>query len=214
MKQAHRVKHLSSVLAGAALALALAACSASENETSVNAGDPPPAPTESGVLDASNCVGCDENGERAVFVWAAGEPGLTRTNQVRITPTENAARLTGVGDASNSGGRTTGAYFTLSGEAEALASGNRIRIEVEVRGDAGQVLPIAYSTADNGNSGWREFELSGEREWLRFHYAVPPIVQGGDDFLGIQPALDESVLLFRTRVMLPAADDPAVADPT
>lgn len=188
------------------LGLLLAACAppdAGEDGLAVqqDTGEAVETASAPGVLDTSTCAGCGEGVVKPVFVWASGEPGPQQTNFVRVAQAQNGTRLIGRGGGASSGGHTSGAFFTIAGEAEALASGQSVRIEVELRGSQGQVLPVAYSTADVGNSGWQEFTLSGAREWVSFDYAVNPMREGNNDYLGILPAEGEDVLLYRVRVL-------------
>ena len=199
----HLVRTVSASLFFAAVVLA--ACSPSTDEPSVDAPGAPAetADSSANVLDTSSCTDCDEGLGGIVFNWAAGEPGPRKTNFVMVEPLEGHVELTGLGGEGESGGHTSGAFFPLSGDAEALASGKTIRIEIEARGEAGQVVPVAYSTADVGNSGWKEFTLTGQREWLKYHYAVPAMNEGNNDYLGILPGADETLLLYRVRILIP-----------
>ena len=205
MKNARR---LISLVCCAGLGFALAACSpetpndettdqrASSEETRA------PAETQK-VLDNGDCVDCAST-EGAIFDWMPAEGDPQQTRYVRVNNTGAAVRLVGRGDGEardNSGGHTSGAFFTLSGDAEAMASGKTVRVEVEVRGSEGQVLAVAYSTADVGNSGWQEFTLSGNREWVSFDYPVNPMREGNNDYVGLLPAEGEDVRLYRFRVL-------------
>lgn len=46
---------------------------------------------------------------------------------------------------------------------------------------------MAYSTNDLGNSGWRGLTLTPEPAEHEFDYAVPPLVRGNGDYVGIDP---------------------------
>ncbi|NBC14798.1 MAG: SUMF1/EgtB/PvdO family nonheme iron enzyme [Gammaproteobacteria bacterium] len=200
---------LENFLRGLVLAPALwaAACSPGVDTGSAPQGeeatsDAPATASEQAILETHTCLGCEDR-QAPLFAWSSGEPGPQQTNFVRVLQAETGTRLNGRGGADHSGGHTAGAFFTLSGDAEAEASGKtvRVEVEVEVRGSEGQVLAVAYSTADVGNSGWQEFTLSGRREWVSFDYAVNPMREGNNDYIGLLPAEGESVRLHRLHVL-------------
>ena len=192
---------LSAALACSTLILILSACSPDNSRSDAETGGVSAA--GDAVLDLQDCVDCPETEGQLVFDWAAGEPGLRQTNHVRQEPAGNGVRLRTVTETKNSGGHTTGAFFTLDEATEAQAAGKTIRVQAEVTGTPGQSLAIAYSTADVGNSGWKELQLSGERQWVGFEYAVPEMVDGNNDYLGLQPAINEEVILHSIRITSP-----------
>ena len=187
----------------AALLAAGTFVSACDTGGSGELGEPAPASTdvagsvpEEDVLDVQDCLNCPV-GDTVIFQWVTGEPGPRQNNFVSVTRGGEVTLLSGLGGGSGSGGHTSGAFFTIEGQSEAMASGKTIAIRAQVEGAAGTVLPVAYSTADVGNSGWQEFTLSGEREWITFNYSVPEMNAGNGDYLGFMPGDGVEIRLFQ-----------------
>ena len=82
------------------------------------------------------------------------------------------------------GGRTTGAVYRISGENELAVSGKTVEVQVTAKGGP---LAMAYSTADVGNSGWKESEAAADWAPHTFRYAVPELKEGKGDFIGVIP---------------------------
>jgi cytochrome c2 len=73
---------------------------------------------------------------------------------------------------------------------EQEASGKTVEVTVVARrsrGSGTQQFAAVYSTADTGNSGWILFDLSDHFENYTFQYAVPPMVRGNGDYIGLIP---------------------------
>lgn len=94
-------------------------------------------------------------------------------------------------------GRTQGAFFTIEPENEEQLSGKRIAIKFLARSMDAETpsAKIAYSTAEVGNSGWREFGLTNEYAEYSFEYSVPLMKEGKRDFIGIVPVSGSVELL-------------------
>jgi len=103
---------------------------------------------------------------------------------------EGAVLLSGFSVNPFSYGETSGISFPVTPEFERLVSGGSVEVSVtaKVYGGAGpQNFSVAYSTNDNGNSGWQGFIASSEPEEFSFVYNVSSMVNGGGDFVGILP---------------------------
>ncbi|QGH74587.1 virion structural protein [Bacteriophage DSS3_VP1] len=92
-------------------------------------------------------------------------------------------------DASNpSGGGNTGAPFITIPDLVALRfGGKRIRISGYAKApstNAASEFGVAYSTSDNGNSGFQKFTPTSSWKEFSFTYDVPTPVAGGSDYLG------------------------------
>ena len=86
----------------------------------------------------------------------------------------------------SSGGRP-GVWAEVPAEVEAQVAGQTIRVSFELVADMDGPVALAYSTADTGNSGWREFELQRGQQEASFEYEVPPVQNAGGDYIGILP---------------------------
>jgi len=101
--------------------------------------------------------------------------------------------MTGYVDETNSTGRTNGVNIELDSETEAKSSGRPITVTLTVKSaDATQSsFAAAYSTAQVGNSGWRELEAGPDFSDVSFTYDVPARLDPGNDYIGILPTLSE-----------------------
>ena len=96
--------------------------------------------------------------------------------------------------------QTEGAALAV-GEANEQAFANQlVRVTIRARGIDATAFRAAYSTNDNGNSGWTELPLSGEITAVSFDYRVPAINRGADDYIGILPPATGSVEVQSIRV--------------
>ena len=137
------------------------------------------------------------------YYWAAGEPGLFATIYTSVNQSpDGQVILTRLAEERSSGGRTSGAYLEITGADEQAFSGQTIDISVKLQGPSGSDVDVAYSTADNGNSDWKTFELTGEPQWVEFSYDVPAIVAGNNDYLGVLPAMGSAVTLYSVRIFI------------
>ena len=89
----------------------------------------------------------------------------------------------------NSSGRTNGAQIFVPEDFELSARGKTIRINVTAK--AGTINPssaflVAYSTAMNGNSGWKEFAVGQDYQTFSFDYSVPEASKpANSDYIGL-----------------------------
>jgi hypothetical protein len=90
-------------------------------------------------------------------------------------------------------GRTNGVNIEIDSDTEAKASGRRMTVTLTVKSADGTAQPFAaaYSTADVGNSGWRELEAGEAFSDVSFSYDVPERSAPGKDYLGILPTMTE-----------------------
>lgn len=127
------------------------------------------------ILDSLDALFSDRHAEVNV-AGGFGQPGT-------VLVTREAA------PAPDATGATNAGAVVLVPEQVALSlAARRIKISVlarsaQVNGAAG--FSVAYSTADNGNSGLMSANLSSVWGWHSFYYDVPVPVTGGVDYLGI-----------------------------
>lgn len=103
---------------------------------------------------------------------------------------ENGAPYLAIADGradAGSGGETGGWSIRVPDEVEAAASGNRVIVTTIARATGGgqSKFALAYSTAEVGNSGWRWFTAGPEWSMHAMEYAVPPMIKGNGDFVGV-----------------------------
>lgn len=130
--------------------------------------------------------------EDALYSVYYGDDGLPLEFQTdrghTIEAVEAGVLISGHVAEANSTGRTSGAFLRVPDEFEAAASGNTIRVTVELDLDSAEgTARAAYSTSDVGNSGWQSLEIDAEDGAATFSYDVPPINNGNGDYLGIDP---------------------------
>ena len=92
--------------------------------------------------------------------------------------------IAGTSESRVSGGRTSGAYIEISGDAEQALAGRLIEIVLVARSAEGSALEAAYSTNDVGNSGWIALTLNPSFTTAAFTYRTQPMNAGGNDYLG------------------------------
>jgi hypothetical protein len=90
-----------------------------------------------------------------------------------------------------SSGKTAGASFAVSTDAEKMFSGKTIKIKVVTSAKKAGEAALAYSTNEVGNSGWVPFPVTTEDSVAEIEFAVPPMVEGLGDFVGIDPKDNE-----------------------
>ena len=83
-----------------------------------------------------------------------------------------------------------GIYLRLPDQFEKAASAHKVRVTVFARhaADAPNTsFAVAYSTNEVGNSGWQKFTLRDQLSGYSFTFAVPAMVKGLGDYIGILP---------------------------
>lgn len=88
-------------------------------------------------------------------------------------------------------GKTGGASFAVPVDAEKAFSGKTIKIKVVSSANKAGEAALAYSTNEVGNSGWIAFPVTTEDSVAEIEFAVPPMVEGLGDFIGIDPKDNE-----------------------
>jgi len=89
-------------------------------------------------------------------------------------------------DGSDASGFTNGAYFEIPAGVAMGFSERTVRIRVRTKSFTASNAGIAYSTADNGNSGVFEFpQVSSKWVWHEFLYDVPLATNEGPDYIGL-----------------------------
>lgn len=145
---------------------------------------------------------CCLPGRVPVFVWAAGEPLPSESRAVSVREEAGEVVLSRIAPMESAGAQTDGASFYLRDDQEVRIAGKTISVQMFVRGEAGDTLRVAYSTAGAGNSGWSDYSLSGEWQWVEFGYDVRGPADGRGDFLGILPAMGTEVSLRKVRLFV------------
>lgn len=92
-------------------------------------------------------------------------------------------------------GVTSGACVEIPQHKVANLWHRRARVDVVAREGAttpASRFSVAYSTSDNGNSGWTAFDIPQDRTWrlYSFYYDVPAPAGGGPDYIGVLGGLD------------------------
>jgi hypothetical protein len=178
-----------------AVALALAACNPSGNSD---------APDDAAV--APSLVAWSQIPEESIRVPEGANYGIVEADGAA------AAAISGVSADADPRGRTTGVSLRLPDAFEAEASGANVRVTVRALSPtAGARLGVAYATAEVGNSGWRDFELTQTATDYFFDYQVPPMAEGKGDYLGFRSYGDGvvQILGYRTEII---SSEPAAAD--
>ncbi len=107
-------------------------------------------------------------------------------SMVPITETERGMQIFGGSETLSSSGKTGGAFLTVSPEFEASASGNTIKVSIRAFAESGSApLFGSYSTHEVGNSGWRAMEVGPDTSTVSFEYAVPAMLEGLGDYIGL-----------------------------
>ncbi len=123
----------------------------------------------------------------------SAHPGVPSSDQVvELDITEGVLRLSEGRDDCMPHGRTGGYCLRLPDEFEKAASGAIVRVSVEARASSGvrrAGLAVAYSTNDVGNSGWRNFRLRQDFSTFEFTWAVPTMIAGNGDYIGLHAIL-------------------------
>ncbi|GGE46172.1 hypothetical protein GCM10011367_21220 [Marinicauda pacifica] len=110
--------------------------------------------------------------------WASfmpDHPGSPVVRTTSVAPVESA--------------NSAGIGFLVPEPFEAAVRGRRIRVSAIVRrtDPSLESLALAYFTAANGDSGWREIALTDEFEPVSFEWSVPRGEVNGQEWIGIWP---------------------------
>jgi hypothetical protein len=164
--------------------LAAAAPLEPEGELEANAGSG----ADLGRVDGT---GSALDGPRVLASLSYGPGGLPMSLRSyhlhRIEDVAGGVRVSGHVPGPYSTGTTGGAFLRLGEGFEEEAAGKRVRVSVTLSGPAGGAVAVAYSTNDLGNSGWRGLTLTPAPAEHEFDYAVPPLVRGNGDYVGVDP---------------------------
>lgn len=169
----------------------LSACGASDNQLTV---------IEKSSSQTSNNVeskGCDLAclGEyEHVFDLSEMKPSLVIPAFMNVDVADKGVRVIGrVGAVS--GYKTDGTALELGDKYEREFHGKEITVAIIARaiGEEPASLSVAYSTNDQGNSGWKKFDLSPDYQVYSFNYNVPKRAAGLKDYLGFGAASSSSV---------------------
>lgn len=166
----------------------LAAAAPLEREAEAEPAPEPRAGADLGSVDGSEVAA---DGPRVLATLSYGPGGLPMSLRSyhlhRIEAAADGLRVSGHVPGPYSTGTTGGAFLRLEDGFEGEAPGRTIRVTVTLSGPAGGAVAVAYSTNDLGNSGWRGLTLTPEPAEHEFDYAVPPLVRGNGDYVGIDP---------------------------
>ncbi|MBF9045513.1 LysM peptidoglycan-binding domain-containing protein [Rhodobacterales bacterium LSUCC0031] len=186
--EAHQPPAPVDVASAEPIELAAAAPLEREAEAEAVPAPDPWAGADLGSVDGSEVAA---DGPRVLGTLSYGPGGLPlalRSYHLhRIEAVADGVRVSGHVPGLYSTGTTGGAFLRLGEGFEGEAAGKTIRVTVTLSGPAGGAVAVAYSTNDLGNSGWRGITLTPEPAEHEFDYAVPPLVRGNGDFIGIDP---------------------------
>ncbi|GAB2507082.1 hypothetical protein [Microbulbifer agarilyticus] len=130
--------------------------------------------------------GCD-GGHLALWIGASDPDGTSETSSDSYSG-GGSLLIKGTGSSADSSGNTSVPAIEIP-EAIALQfGGRRVRVSLYAKtptSNASAEFAVAYSTADNGNSGWSYFVPGSS--WTRYDmvYDVPNPASGGTDFVGV-----------------------------
>jgi hypothetical protein len=181
-------------------------------EREAEAEPEPGAGADLGSVDGSEVAA---DGPRVLASLSYGPGGLPlalRSYHLhRIEDVAGGVRVSGHVPGPYSTGTTGGAFLRLGEGFEGEAAGKTIRVTITLSGPAGGAVAVAYSTNDLGNSGWRGLTLTPEPAEHVFDYAVPPLVRGNGDYVGIDPdpeGTGQAVTVHAIRVDVVAGEAP------
>lgn len=146
---------------------------------------PAPATKAAAALAASYRVQADAKGVRQLVP----PPGASVAPVQVSAGTTPLVQLAGVQSNATSSG-PPGIYLRLPDQFEKAASAHKVRVTVFARHPAdapNASFAIAYSTNEVGNSGWQKFTLTDQLARYSFIFAVPAMVKGLGDYIGILP---------------------------
>jgi len=117
-----------------------------------------------------------------------GQLTLPAGSPIHVSAVPGGLRLEGAVANPSSQLKTDGASIATGEDNERLYGGQRIRVTIRARGvDGATAFRVAYSTHDNGNSGWRVLPLTATPSDAIFEFIVPAVVRGENDYIGIVP---------------------------
>lgn len=145
---------------------------------------------DTAVVDAEDKTAALPSGSAVTFGMGARPMAFETFHGHDIADFDGAIRLSGHVPGLYSTGTTGGAFIRLDDDFEADAANKVVRVSVTLSGPDGARAAVAYSTNDLGNSGWRAFVLTAVPTIYSFDYAVPPLVNGNGDFIGVDPDPD------------------------
>lgn len=165
---------------------------------------PPPRPP------AGNAAATPTNqatGDVEPFLFSARSE--TALSALTVPPTlqarrsSNAIVLRGHVASASTQFKTGGVSVRVPKPYEDSFAGRTVEVRLRARSpDGADAFAVAYSTNDNGNSGWRILPLSRQFQQVAFAYSVPTMVRGADDFIGIMPPVRGSVEIELIEVVL------------
>ena len=94
----------------------------------------------------------------------------------------------------DAGGQTGGVYRSLSWQAPEFTQrtpGNVVRVKFKAKrpsSGGSATVRVAYSTIENGNSGWQTFNFAGTDQWeeFSFEYNISSTNSTNEDYVGFQ----------------------------
>jgi hypothetical protein len=154
--------------------LSLAACS--------------PEPAKQEAPPASTAAPAPIPGDLMVTLTDPSQLSVPAGSPIQVTAVAGGLRLQGAVRNPSPQIKTDGASIAVGAANERLYGGQRIRVTIRARGvDGATGFHAAYSTNDNGNSGWRALPLTATPDDAIFEFIVPAVVRGNDDYIGIVP---------------------------
>ncbi len=155
-----------------AFAIVLAGC----NQQQQPAGEAPTNPLNISTLVGWTDVATEDINVPQGVTFAPSDVGGARVMEIA-----------GVRPDAISAQRTGGVSVKMPAAFEDAASTNQILVTVRAYADQDNTqMGLAYSTNDQGNSGWYEFALTRQPADYHFVYNVPAKRAGAGDFLGFR----------------------------
>jgi hypothetical protein len=128
---------------------------------------------------------------------------------IRVSAAADGLRIEGRNPSAESNLTTGGASVAVGPANEAAFAGNTVRVTIRARGvDGATQFEAAYSTNGSGNSGWQELAVTDQLTDVSFDFAVPPIIEPLDDFVGINPPAQGALEVQSIRVDIVAPASP------
>lgn len=182
-----------------AVTLSLAGCSkpADNVEGSTSGGETPPS-----VVKETSPPAYENS---IVLENIALQNQFTASELVNVEPTEVGVVLSVTQSNESlpaSGGFTDGAYIRLGTNLETAIGGKTIKVSFVAKSDtlSSASLMAAYSTADVGNSGWVDFQITNVPSEYSFTYDVAEPIDFRGDYIGFVPGVDGGIELTEVSI--------------
>lgn len=174
------------------LLVSLAACGerAAPEPQTPETGTEVPAPNgETAPADTHPDLSAYEDAEFFLdYTFAAGQTPLRIPEGLGWEADGGGYLLTGTLDElPDSSGFTGGVALEIPTGTATVLSGHSVEVFVVASAPQTSEFALAYSTNDDGDSGWHRFEAGETPQAFTFTFDVPAIEAGSGDYIGIAP---------------------------